>query len=153
MTASTAFRTFSFAFGAAFAILYPIAIKLDLALFTVYPALGIVLLGTHHSYDVNDPAIAFVNPAMYWYGWMATAALGALVAVVTALLPERWLERAVGVVCVVAARSGGLRLPHLPVVPGMTEPMDHGPARSRLSMHPRRWPQREVGTLMRKMTC
>jgi len=105
MTASTAFRTFSFAFGAAFAILYPIAIKLDLALFTVYPALGIVLLGTHHSYDVNDPAIAFVNPAMYWYGWMATAALGALmVAVVTALLPERW-TRSVrsGVVCVVAA--------------------------------------------------
>jgi len=68
-----------------------IALVRDLALFTVYPSLGIVLLGTHHSADIVSPSIAFAIPAMYWYGWTATAALGALVAgVVAAFLPERW---------------------------------------------------------------
>jgi amino acid permease len=76
---SPAFRTFAFAYGVSFAVLYVIALKLDLALFTVYPTLGVVLLGTHHSRDVADPAIGFAAPAMYWYGWTATAALGALV--------------------------------------------------------------------------
>ena len=28
--------------------------------------------------DVTDPAMGFLAPAMYWYGWAATAALGAL---------------------------------------------------------------------------
>ena len=31
---------------------------------------------------------------MYWYGWTATAALGALVlGLLALLLPERWLQR------------------------------------------------------------
>ena len=37
MTSSPWFRRFAFAYGTAFAILYVIALKLDLALFTVYP--------------------------------------------------------------------------------------------------------------------
>ena len=37
MTSSPWFRRFAFAYGSAFAILYVIALKLDLALFTVYP--------------------------------------------------------------------------------------------------------------------
>ena len=37
MTSSPAFRRFAFAFGSAFAVLYVVALKLDLALFTVYP--------------------------------------------------------------------------------------------------------------------
>ncbi len=45
----------------------------DLALFTVYPSLGIVLAGTHRSKDTVDPAMGFLAPAMYWYGWTATA--------------------------------------------------------------------------------
>jgi hypothetical protein len=50
---------------------------------------GIVLAGTHHSRDVADPAMGFLAPAMYWYGWAATAALGALiVALVAASLAE-----------------------------------------------------------------
>ena len=90
MTSSHAFRAFAFAYGTAFAVLYVIALKLDLALFTVYPAQSVVLLGTHHSRDVVAPAMAFLAPAMYWYGWTATAALGALVfGLVAALLPER----------------------------------------------------------------
>ena len=79
MTSSPTFRRFAFAYGTAFALFYVVALFRDLALFTVYPSLGIVILGTHHSRDVVDPAIGFVAPEMYWYGWTATAALGALV--------------------------------------------------------------------------
>lgn len=94
MMSSPWFRRFAFAYGPAFAVLYVIALVRDLALFTVYPSLGIVLLGTHHSADIVSPSIAFAIPAMYWYGWAATAALGALVVgVVAAFLPERWTRR------------------------------------------------------------
>ena len=49
VTSSPALRRFAFAYGTAFAVLYVVALKADLALFTVYPSLGIVLLGTHHA--------------------------------------------------------------------------------------------------------
>ena len=49
------FRRFAFAFGIAFATLYVVAVKLDLALFTVYPSISVVLLGTHHSRDSVGP--------------------------------------------------------------------------------------------------
>ena len=94
MTASHAFRRFAFAYGTGFAVLYVIALKFDLALFTVYPSLGIILPGTHHPRDVAGPSLAFLAPAIYWYGWTATAALGALVVgLLAALLPERWTLR------------------------------------------------------------
>src|SRR5262245_8614253 len=91
MTSSYAFRRFAIAYGTAFAVLYVVALKLDLALFTVYPSLGIVLLGTHRSRDSVDPAMGFLAPAMYWYGWTATAAIGARMGgLVAALVPEHW---------------------------------------------------------------
>ncbi|WP_201835965.1 hypothetical protein [Microvirga zambiensis] len=94
MTSSLAFRRFAFVFGPAFAMLYVIALAYDLALFTVYPSLGIVLAGTHRSKDAVDPAMGFLAPAMYWYCWAATAALGALgFAIAVALLPGRWSFR------------------------------------------------------------
>ena len=94
MTSSHAFRRFAFGYGTAFAILYVVALKLDVALFTVYPSLGIVLLGTHHSRDTVDPAMGFLAPAMYWYGWTATAALSALmVGLLAVSAPERWTRR------------------------------------------------------------
>jgi len=87
---ASAVRRFVFAFGAAFALFYAIARARGLALFTVYPAQGIVLLGTHRSRDFADPVLDFLAPEMYWYGWTASAAVGALVVgVVAALLPER----------------------------------------------------------------
>ena len=94
MTSSSAFRRFTLAYGLAFAVLYVVALKRDLALFTVYPSLGVVLLGTHHSRDITAPSMAFLAPAMYWYGWTATAALGALVVGLVAVsVPERWTRR------------------------------------------------------------
>ena len=94
MTASPWFRRFALAYGAAFAVLYAAALKWDVALFTVYPSLGVVLMGTHHSRDVVGPSLGGVAPAMYWYGWTATAALGALGAgIVGASLPEPWARR------------------------------------------------------------
>jgi hypothetical protein len=60
-------------------------------LFTFYPSLGIVMVGLHRSRDVVDPALEFLAPEMYWYGWTATAAIGALVfGLIAALLPDRW---------------------------------------------------------------
>ena len=89
MTSSPWFRRFAFAYGTAFAILYVVALRLDLALFTVYPTIGVVLLGTHHSRDIVGPSMGSFMPAMYWYGWTATAALGALMfALVAARCPS-----------------------------------------------------------------
>jgi amino acid permease len=87
----SAYRRFAFAYGTAFALFYVVALFQDLAMFTVYPSFGIVVLGTHHSRDVADPAIGFVAPEIYWYGWTATAAIAALsVGFVAALVPDRW---------------------------------------------------------------
>ena len=94
MKSAHSVRSFAFVYGISFAILYVVVLKLDLALFTVYPTIGVVLLGTHHSRDVGGPSMAFLAPAMYWYGWTASAALGALICgVIAALLPERWTRR------------------------------------------------------------
>ena len=91
MTSSPWFCRFAFAYGTAFPILYVVALKFDLALFTVYPSIGVVLLGTHHSRDDGGPSMGSFMPSMYWYGWTATAALGALLlALFAATLPERW---------------------------------------------------------------
>ena len=93
MTSSAAFRRFAFAFGTTFAVLYVVALAKDLALFTVFPSLGIVLAGTHHSRDVADPAMGFLAPALYWYGWAAAAALGALIVDFVAASLARHLPR------------------------------------------------------------
>ena len=61
-------RKFVFVFGTAFALCYAIAVGRQLALFTVFPSLGIVLPGTVQSRDIADPALGFIAPAMYWYG-------------------------------------------------------------------------------------
>ena len=123
MTSSSAFRRFTFAYGLAFAVLYVVALKRDLALFTVYPSLGVVLLGTHHSQDITAPSMAFLAPAMYWYGWTATAALGALVfGLAAALLPGTMDAPALVGVGVGRSRTRDdrVRLPHIAVVPAFS---------------------------------
>jgi len=92
--AAPSVRRFAFAYGTAFAVFYVVALGRDLALFTVFPSLGVVLLGAPHSKDVADPALGFLAPAMYWYGWTATAAVGALtLGLFAAFLPERLTRR------------------------------------------------------------
>ena len=120
MTSSPWFRRFAFAYGPAFAVLYVIALVRDLALFTVYPSLGIVLLGTHHSADIVSPSIAFANPAMYWYGWTATAALGSA----RSRRCCRFFARAMDATVLIGVVMGGsrrcdgcVRLPHDAVAP------------------------------------
>jgi hypothetical protein len=86
-----AFSRFAFAYGMAFGPLYALALTYGFALFTVYPSQGVVLLGMHRSRDVAAPAMAFLAPATYWYGYVASAALGAFViGLVATLLPDRW---------------------------------------------------------------
>ena len=88
--ATLAYRRFVFAYAAAFALFYAVAHARGLALLTVYPSQAIVLLGTHRSRDVADPVLDFLAPEMYWYGWTASAAIGALVVgLIAALLPAR----------------------------------------------------------------
>jgi hypothetical protein len=94
MTIGPKFERFAFAFGTAFPLLYVVARARGLALFTVYPSLGIILPGMHRSRDVADPAMAFLAPEMWWYGWTATAAIGALViGMIATFLPDRWWRR------------------------------------------------------------
>jgi hypothetical protein len=94
MTSAPAFHRLAFAFSTAFPLIYVIGRVKGLALFTVYPSLGIVLLGMHRSRDVADPVLDFLAPEMWWYGWTATAALGAFMFGSTvALLPAHCSRR------------------------------------------------------------
>ena len=88
-----AFRRFAFTYATAFALIYVIVRARGLALFTVYPAQGVVLWGMHRSRDVADPAMEFLAPEMWWYGWTASAAIGALaIGLIAAVLPDRWFR-------------------------------------------------------------
>ena len=94
MTSASVFRRFVLAYGTGFGLIYVIARAQGLALFTVYPSLGIVLLGMHRSRDVADPAMDFLAPEIWWYGWTATATLGALViGLIAAPFSARWSRR------------------------------------------------------------
>ena len=77
--------TFAVTFAAAYAVLYIAAVEYNLALFTYHPA-------SEEFYFLVKPAAD--QPAMYWYGWIATAALGAFViAAIASWVPEGWAKR------------------------------------------------------------
>ena len=72
-------------FAAAFAVIYVLAVQMNWALVTYHPRLGEWELWA---------APPKSGPAMYWYGWTTTAALGALIfALVATVFPERWTRR------------------------------------------------------------
>ena len=63
--------SFSTVFAAVFGIVYLIAVQKNYALFTYHPALG------EFGWGVQAPRD---GPAMYWYGWLATAGGTAMIA-------------------------------------------------------------------------
>lgn len=72
-------------FAITYAVVYMLAVWHNYALFTYHPVLGEIAWGVEKSRD---------GPAMYWYGWMSTAALAAVGAtIVAALIPTRLLQR------------------------------------------------------------
>jgi hypothetical protein len=80
VTVQRAFPTFAIVFAAVYSVIYVLAVFYNWALFTYGPATG-------EFGPLVTPASA--GPTMYWYGWMATAALsGAVVAAGAAVLPE-----------------------------------------------------------------
>jgi hypothetical protein len=68
------------AFAAVAAVLYVVAMELNWAVFTYHPRLGTFALG------VEAPRS---GPAMYWYGWLTTAAGGGVVAGAAASVAAR----------------------------------------------------------------
>ena len=84
MNISRAFPVFS----VAFAVLYVLAMDNNWALFTYLPR-------SKEFYPlVFIPPAPRLGPGMYWYGWLATSAIGAaLVAAAAALVPAGWASR------------------------------------------------------------
>lgn len=77
--------TFAILFAVAFAVLYLLAVEYNWALFTFHPALEEWGWFAEKTKD---------GPAMYWYGWTATAAIGALfIATLASWLPVAITER------------------------------------------------------------
>lgn len=84
MTSRSAFLAVVFA--VAFAVAYTLAVWNNYAAFTYHPLLGEIGWGVEKSRD---------GPAMYWYGWITTALLCALVAcALAALIPQGVSRRA-----------------------------------------------------------
>jgi hypothetical protein len=69
-------------FSVAFVVIYAFAVDFNLALFTYHPQLN------EFAFLVERPK---TGPAMYWYGWIATSALGATIVSALALaVPQSW---------------------------------------------------------------
>ena len=80
---SARMRTFTLVFGVCFAILYVICDMAALPLFTYHPGTDRIDFG-------YTPARRDEGPAMYWYGWIATSALGAgIFGLLATVLPEK----------------------------------------------------------------
>jgi hypothetical protein len=85
VTPPRSFPIFAIVFAVLFALAYVIAVEKNYALFTYHPAVGAFGPGVQEPKD---------GPAMYWYGWMATSGIAALIgATLASLLPERLMQR------------------------------------------------------------
>ena len=95
MIASAKIPVFAVTFTVAFAAIYVICAELNLTALTYHPAIGEVDF-------LWKPERR--GPAMYWYGWMLTSlAASLLLAWIATMLPEQWLQRAIGFGCAGAA--------------------------------------------------
>jgi phosphoglycerol transferase MdoB-like AlkP superfamily enzyme len=84
MTSTRSFAAFGTVFAVVYAVAYVVAVENNYALFTYHPALE------EFGFLVERPKD---GPAMYWYGWMATAGIIAFAAAaVASLIPERAAE-------------------------------------------------------------
>ena len=70
--ASSRFGTFALVFGIGFAILYTICDMAAFPMFTFHPGTDRIDFGFVRARPDE-------GPAMYWYGWLATSAIGASV--------------------------------------------------------------------------
>jgi hypothetical protein len=72
-------------FTVAYALAYVIAVWQNYALFTYHPVPGTLAFGVEKPLD---------GPAMYWFGWMATAGIAAIAACALAcIVPARLASR------------------------------------------------------------
>jgi len=82
---SRLFPRFAIVFAVVYALVYALAVWKNYALFTYHPALNEFGFGVQKPKD---------GPAMYWYGWMATAGIaGALGGFVACLMPDTAARR------------------------------------------------------------
>jgi hypothetical protein len=76
-------------FSIAFAVIYIASVQYNLALFTYHPEIA------QWGSLVQAPK---QGPAMYWYGWLATATLGSTaIAALSLALPAKAVDRAASV--------------------------------------------------------
>jgi hypothetical protein len=81
------FCAFALVFGIAFALLYVVCDMAKLPMFTYHPGTDRIDLG--YVLARRDE-----GPAMYWYGWLTTSALGAsILGGLVAMLPENIRSR------------------------------------------------------------
>ena len=86
MKTPRSFGLLAIVFSAAYAVVYVVAVAQNYALFTYHPVPGTITMGVMKPYD---------GPAMYWYGWIATGALGALAACLIACVVPATLGKRV----------------------------------------------------------
>ena len=85
MTTARQFPIFAVVFAIVYAGVYLIAVERNYALFTYHPAIE------EFGFLVEPPR---EGPAMYWYGWIATAAIVALVAgLIACMVPQQMAKR------------------------------------------------------------
>ena len=87
MIATNRAAMFAITFTVGYAVIYAICTEFNLPLLTYHPVTGEVDF-------LSKPPRS--GPAMYWYGWLLTALIGAtILTLVSTVTPERWMQRGI----------------------------------------------------------